>query len=477
MLPRTVIAVSALAVCFPLSVATHASDWTRFRGNDGSGVAANATLPAEFSLEKNLLWQTEVSTGTSSPIIVGDRLFLTWYRDESRVMQCLDAASGKEFWQRAVDKAHDEPATPPADPTTPTPVSDGHRVYAFYPDAGVFAWDMNGHEVWKRPANVSKTMHGLSSSLVVVDGLVIQVVDQLNDSFIVAYDAKTGKTVWKEERVSGLTGAYSTPVVYRPGNGGAQIITTGALEVVGYDAATGKRIWWVVGKCNAPVSSPVLVNDRLYFCEPVGEGIPFSMVGGMDANKDGKLQAEEGKLSEPIFRLIGRIDSAWGDGDNAVDEEEWDKAFGSLKGKGGLVAIKVGGKGDMTEENFLWSFRKSMPYIPSILTDDKLVLAVNDGGLVTSIDAQTGKQLNKGRLRKGTSKYYASPVGTSDKVVFADTRGVVNVVSRKAEWESLHSLELADPVFATPAIANDRLYIRTTTSLYCFGEASDASSN
>lgn len=447
-----------------------AGDWTRFRGNDGSGVAAEARLPDRFSLEENLLWKVDVPQGTSSPIVDGDRLFLTWFQDDTRVIQCVDANSGKELWQQSVDKAHDEPATPPADPTTPTPVSDGERVYAFFPDAGVFAWDFAGHLVWQRPASVSTTMHGLSSSLVAVDGLIIQVVDQLNGSFIMAYDAHTGETVWKNDRVSGLTGAYSTPVVYRPKNGGAQVITTGALEVVGYDAATGKRIWWVVGKCNAPVSSPVLVDDRLYFCEPVGEGIPFSMVGGMDANKDGKLQAEEGKVSEPIFRLIGRIDSAWGDGDNAVDEAEWDKAFGSLKGKGGLVAIKVGGEGDMTTENFLWSFRKSMPYIPSIITDDKLVLAVNDGGLITAIDAETGAQLNKGRLKKGTSKYYASPVGTADRVVFADTRGVVNLVTRAAQWETLQSVELGDPVFATPAIAGNRLYIRTTKSVYCFGK-------
>lgn len=458
--------LTALTTTVPV---TTAGDWTRFRGNDGSGVVPDAKLPDTFDLNTNLLWKTEVPTGTSSPIIAGDRVFLTWFAGQARTIQCLDVTTGRELWQQSVDKAHDEPATPPADPTTPTPVCDGKRVYAFFPDAGVFAWDLEGHAVWNRPASVSTTMHGLSSSLVAVDGLIVQVVDQLNNSFITAYDAATGKTVWKNERVSGLTGAYSTPVVYRPEDGATQIITTGALEVVGYDAATGRRLWWVMGKCNAPVSSPVLIGDRLFFCEPVGEGIPFSMVAAMDANKDGKLQAEEGKISEPIFRLIGRIDSAWGDGDNAVDEQEWDKAFGSLKGKGGLVAIKVGGEGDMTKDNFLWSFRKSMPYIPSIITDDKLVLAVNDGGLVTAIDAQTGEQLNKGRLKKGTNKYYASPVGTSDRVVFADTQGVVNMVTRSEKWETLQTVELGDPVYATPAIAGDRLYIRTTTALFCFG--------
>lgn len=462
--------LSLLLISFLISHA-HASDWLRFRGEHGAGLVANANLPDEFGPNKNLKWKVSVPTGTSSPIIVGTRVFLTWATGETRAIQCLDVESGRELWQRPVSKDHDEPATAPAGPSTPTPVSDGERVYAFYPDTGVFAWDLDGRQLWERGASVSRTMHGLSSSLVHVDGIVVQVVDQLNDSSITAYDAKTGKTVWAKERISGLTGAYSTPVIYRPQDGPAQIITTGALEVVSYDAKTGERIWWVVGKCNAPVSSPVLLDDKLFFCEPVGEAIPFSMLAGMDADKDGKLQQEEGKVSEAIFRLVGRIDSAWGDGDKAVDKAEWDKAFGSLKGKGGMVAIKVGGEGDVTDANFLWNFRKAMPYIPGVAVDEDLILAVNDGGIVTSLDAKTGEQLNKGRLKKGTAKYYASPVGTADRVIFADIKGVVSVVSREAKWKTIQTIELNEPIFATPAIANDQLFIRTTSTLYCFGES------
>lgn len=457
-----------LLISFLISHA-QAADWLRFRGQHGAGLVEDAQLPDQFGPDQNLKWKVSVPNGTSSPIIVGSKVFLTWAKEDARVIQCLDMTSGKELWQRSVSKDHDEPATAPAGPSTPTPVSDGQRVYAFYPDTGVFAWDLEGNQLWEQEASVSRTMHGLSSSLICVDEVVVQVVDQLNDSSITAYDSKTGKKVWAQERISGLTGAYSTPVVYRPKDGPAQIITTGALEVVSYNAKTGERIWWVVGKCNAPVSSPVLLDDKLFFCEPVGEAIPFSMLAGMDADKDGKLQQKEGKASEAIFRLIGRIDSAWGDGDNAVDKTEWDKAFGSLKGKGGMVAIKVGGEGDVTDANFLWNFRKSMPYIPGVAVDEKLILAVNDGGIVTSLDSQTGEQLNKGRLKKGTSKYYASPVGTADRVIFADIKGVVSVVSREAKWKTIHTLELNEPIFATPAIANNQLFVRTTSTLFCFG--------
>lgn len=468
MLKRT-IAGACLSVLW--GTASDAADWTRFRGADGSGVSATDQIPAEFGPEKNLKWKIEVPAGTSSPIILGEQLFLTSHKDTVRTLSCIDAKNGGIVWEQTVNKTHDELATPPAGPSTPTPVTDGERVYVFFPDSGLYAWTTGGEQVWHVAAQPSKTMHGLSSSLVCVDGLIIQVVDQLNDSYIIAYDSTTGKEVWKKERLSGLTGGYSTPVVYQPEGGKSVLITTGPLEVVAYDPSTGERIWWLMGKTNAPVSSPVIRGNQMFFCEPVGEPIPMSIVASMDVNKDDRIDAAEAKPNPAIARLIARIDDAWGNKDTVVDNAEWNKAFGSFEGKGGLVSVKLDGTGDVSESGIRWSFGKALPYIPSILVDRNVVFVVDDGGVVTTVDAESGKQIRKGRLKKGSSQYYASPVAAGDHVVVIDTKGVVNVLSNTGEWETVSTVELNEPCFATPAIAADCLFVRTTQHLYCFGKA------
>lgn len=470
MLKRT-IAGACLSVM--LGSTLEAADWTRFRGADGSGVSATDHIPAEFGPEKNLKWKIEVPAGTSSPIILGDKLFLTSHKETTRSLSCIDAATGKVLWEQSVNKTHDELATPPAGPSTPTPVTDGERVYVFFPDAGLYAWTIGGEQVWNVPVPPSKTMHGLSSSLIIADGRIIQVVDQLNDSFIAAYDSKTGKELWKKERLSGLTGGYSTPVVYQPEGGKAMLITTGPLEVVAYDPENGERIWWLMGKTNAPVSSPVIRGNQMFFCEPVGEPIPMSMLASMDANKDDKIDSAEAKPNPAIARLIARIDDAWGNKDTVVDNDEWNKAFGSFEGKGGLVSVSLNGTGDVSESGIRWTFGKALPYIPSILVDRNVVFVVDDGGVVTTVDAETGKQIRKARLKKGSSQYYASPVAAGDHVVVVDTKGVVNVLSNTGEWETISTVELDEPCFATPAIAANSLFLRTTKHLYCFSDSKE----
>lgn len=447
-----------------------AEDWSRFRGADGSGVADAQTIPGEIGPEKNVLWKIDVPAGISSPIVVGEKLLLTSHTEDQRTIHCFNAMTGAVIWEQFITKEHREIATPPAGPSTPTPVSDGEAVYVFFPDAGIFAWKLDGTELWRKATPVSKTMHGLSGSLVCFGDQVFHVVDQLNESFLCAYDAKTGDVQWKADRLSGLTGGYSTPVVYSPKDGAPLLITTGPLEVVAYDPETGERVWWIVGKSNAPVSSPIVRGDRLYFCEPVGEPIPMSMLEGFDTNKDSKIEVSEAATNEAIRRLLVRIDDNWGNKDSVVDEKEWNKAFESFSGKGGLVAVDVTGKGDVSESHVLWTFGIAMPYIPCVLVSQDAVLTVDDGGVVTTVDVATGKQIKNGRLKQGNGQYYASPVAAGDHVFVVDTAGVVNILANTPEWTSLSQCELGEECFATPAIAHNRLYLRTAKSLYCFGK-------
>lgn len=134
--------------------------------------------------------------------------------------------------------------------------------------------------------------------------------------------------------------------------------------------------------------------------------------------------------------------------------------------------MKPGGKGDVTASSLQWSFGTKVPYIPGVLIDGNTVFTVDDGGIVTTVDATTGKQVKKGRVPKGTKTYYASPVAAGEHVVVIDTEGVVNVLKNQAEWEVVSTSALGEPCFATPAIADNRLYVRTSATLFCFGEPS-----
>ena len=167
---------------------------------------------------------------------------------------------------------------------------------------------------------------------------------------------------------------------------------------------------------------------------------------------------------------MARIDDNWGNKDSIVDEAEWNKAFGSFAGKGGLVSVSLSGTGDVSDKNVNWTFSKGMPYIPGVLVDRNTVFAVDDGGLLTTVNAQTGEQIKKGRLKQGNGQYYASPVAAGDHIVLIDTAGVVNILSNSPEWESVSTCELGEECFATPAIGHNHLYVRTTQSLFCFGE-------
>ncbi|HET6327341.1 MAG TPA: PQQ-binding-like beta-propeller repeat protein [Planctomycetaceae bacterium] len=444
-------------------------DWPRFRGVNGTGVSTSHGLPAEFGPKKNLLWKIDASHGSSSPIISNGQLFFTSFTGDQRTLHCIDAATGKERWARSVKKLRQENASPPNGPATPTPATDGKSIFVLYPDVGVLCYSPKGEERWRAELQPFHTMHGIASSLITVDNVVIFLADQLAGSYIAAFNADTGKVAWKVDRADGLTGGYSTPSVYRPKNGPASLIVSGPLEVVSYDAATGKRLWWISGVTNSPISVPVIWHDRAFVCEELGEPIPFSMFAQFDKNKDGKISLDEVKSNIPMTRLIERIDAGWGNHKGAVGPAEWDKAFGGYVNKGGLVALDLNGSGDTSNTHVRWSYRKSIPTIPSALVYEDLVYVVKDGGILSAFEASTGKLVRQARLNPGGRQYDASPVAADGMIYLLDANGGMTVVKAGRDWKQLRTNELGEQCFATPAICEGRLYVRTTKSLFCFG--------
>ena len=448
---------------------SRANDWTRFRGPAGGGIAVD-TLPEELSLEKNLRWKTECGKGASSPVVVGSRVFLTSFDGDERQVRCFDAATGAMAWTKSVHKERTEVATAPGGPASPTAVADESSVYAFFPDLGLWCLSHTGEERWRDPLGPFHSFHGVAASLVLAEGRVILLIDQLQDSFLAAFDCKTGAQTWKVERQDGPIGGYSTPATRTTAQGKLELVVSGPMEVVGYDAATGRRNWSLAGVTNAPISVPVVSANRIFLCEPSFSQNPFKIASLLahDKNKDGELSFEELESQVPLYRIAKRIDASWGNGDGKITSDEIDKAFESFVGGGGLVAIELDETNSPAVARVKWTYRKSVPQIPALLFVDGVLFFVSDGGILTSVNPDTGEILKRARLGEG-AKYYASPIAAGGRMLLLDTEGKLAIATVEADWKVLGSSNINDRCYATPAIANGSIFIRGDHTLYCLG--------
>ena len=435
---------------------------------ESGGVSTSRGLPTDFGPAKNLLWKVDASHGSSSPIVSRGNIYFSSFDHDQRTLHCLDAATGKCAGQ-TVKKIRQENATPPNGPATPTPVTNGDFVFVLYPDVGVICYTAAGVERWRVDLHPFHSMHGIASSLMTIDNLVIVLADQLAGSYIAALKTENGQIAWKSERADGLTGGYSTPSVYRPKNGQPQLIVSEPLEVVAYDPLTGKRLWWINGVTNSPISVPVIWHDRVFVCEDVGEAIPFSLMASFDKNKDGKISVDEVKSNVPMKRLVERIDSGWGNHSGAIGAAEWDKAFGGMVNKGGLVALISADPEMPRKQTFAGRIAKVCPRSRRALVYDDLVYVVKDGGILSAFEAETGKLVKQARLKPGGHQVDASPVAADGLIYLVDADGWLSIVKAGRNWQQLKSVELGEPCVATPAISDGRLYVRTSKSLFCFG--------
>ena len=454
-----------------------ASDWTRFRGPNGTGISPDHGLPSEIGKDRNVVWSQKTLKGHSSPIVIRNRLFITAYEGDERVVLCYDAAKGAQLWRRSVTKARTEVANPNNGPATPTPATDGSSIFVFFPEFGLLAYDFEGKERWRVSMGPFGGVQGMAESPVVSDGNVILLIDTPEVAYLAAYDAGTGKQVWKVERPMGFLGSYATPALYQPAKGPAQIIVSGAVELTGYQAKTGERLWWARGVTSAPATSPLIVGDAVYTMEPVldaGGAPPFKqMLDQFDKGKTGTIVLSELKhesLSDQImYRIFKSVDKVTGNNDGVVTEQEWMGAFAPKTPGGGLVRTRLDGKGDVSQTHVGWRYTKGIPYLTTPILYEKVLYVIRDGGIVSTFDPETGQVLREARLKDAIGEYWAQPVAGDGKVYFVSKEGKVSVIRAGAEWEKLSTGDLDEQVIATPAIANGRVYIRTEGMLYCFG--------
>jgi outer membrane protein assembly factor BamB len=300
----------------------------------------------------------------------------------------------------------------------------------------------------------------------------VLLVDQVQGSFMVAYDVRTGIESWKVSREDGALGGYSTPATRMSAAGRIELVVSGPVDAAGFDPVDGTRNWSVDGVTNSPVSVPLVSANRVFLCEPSFTENPFKMdvLLPFDKDKNGKVSLDELKSSIQLTRVARRVDERWGNGDGVVEAAELEMAFQGFVGGGGLVAIELDAAAGATKPRVLWSYRKQVPHIASLLLYNDILYFVNQGGILTSMDPASGEVLKRARVGHG-SAYYASPVAADGKLYLIDAEGKLAVVSAEADWKVVATGDLGESCLATPAIVDGRIYVRTQRKLYCFGKA------
>ena len=460
-----------------LATIAAADDWPQFRGPNGSGIAETSNLPSEFGPAKNVVWKTALPPGHSSPVLTEDRIFVTAYQGETLFTISLNRADGKILWRREAPRPRKEVFDKTHGPASPTPVADGENVYVFFGDFGLLSYGPDGNERWRMPLGPFVNINGHGASPILADGMVILICDQDIGSYMIAVDQKDGSEVWKIDRPE-VPRNYATPGVYRPQGRPAELIVPGAYVLISYDLKTGEKLWWVRGMAWQLKSVPVIKGDTIYVsgweaggsAKQLAETPPFDeFLAQHDANRDGFISPQEhpnSKMLDPVQFTRRDLDD-----DGRLDRRDWQFWRARLSSQNSLSAIRPdGARGDLTDTHVLWHHKKSLPNTPSPLLHEGVVYLVKDGGIVTSLDAETGRVLKQGRIKEAIEKYWASPVAADGKLYTVSEGCAVSVLTPGGQWEVLTVNRLDDQCFATPAIADGRIYVRTMKTLYCFGK-------
>jgi outer membrane protein assembly factor BamB len=395
--------------------------WSRFRGPNGTGVATDMDIPVKFG-ERSALWKKEIpGLGHSSPVIWGNRLFLQSASKDGRerMLLCLSTLDGKTLWTKkftanlAVKSPHTHLKNSLA---SATPAVDGQRVYAMFwdgVDMQLYGLDLEGNQLWQRNLGPFKSQHGPGTSPMVVQSKVFVANDQDDEAELLAFDAATGKDAWRAKRKA-YRACYSIPFLIEKPGMPAELIVGSTAGVTSYDPETGHENWdftsWPFAKMALrTVASPIAVN--------------------------------------------GIIVANSGDGN----------------GERNTVAIRPQGSGTLGKEVILWSKTKMFPYVPNFLAQGEYLYFVNDGGFAGCALAGTGEIVWDQRLG---GKFSASPILVDGKIYAASEEGTVFVFQAAPQYQPLAKNVLDEGIIATPAVANRRMYIRGSNSLYCFGDVS-----
>lgn len=464
------------------SLARGAEDlaWPQFRGPGASGIAMDEKPPVEIGTDKNVKWKVAAPEGLSSPIVVDDKLVITAFDDGKLYTIAYSRADGSEAWRaEAPAEKIEKFLKGEGSPAASTSATDGEHIVSYFGSCGLFCYDLAGKELWHYKMPTADTLAGFGTGVspVIADGLVILARDEMQGSKILAVDIKTGKPKWEKPRKSICS--YSTPVVWDT-PAGKQIVMPGHGRMIGYDLATGDERWYVEGMPSSPCTSPVTSGENLLWAgwspgdpEDTESQMPtyddMLKENDADKNKDGVLSKEEAEGTSIATFFDGS--DANKDGKFTRDEHERIQQF-MASTVNVAFALRPGGSGDITKSHVIWTQKRGLPYIASAIVYDGQFVMVRDKGILTAYDPKSGEELYQKR-QAASGSYYASPVAANGNIYFttlADGEMTVVKAGTSPPEVVVKNDPLGERTSATPAIADDTLYIRTDGHLYAFAE-------
>jgi outer membrane protein assembly factor BamB len=397
-----------------------ADNWPQWRGPQLNGVSGEANLPLRWTQQENVAWKLPLpGRSGSTPIVWGDRVFLSVAEGDDISLWTVDRATGQVLWKQRLGGGNQ--TVRKHNMSSPSPVTDGKTVWVLTGTGVLKAFDFSGKELWARDIQKEYGAFGLnhgygSSPLLFQGSLFIPVLHGMktdDPSYLLRIDGATGKTLWKMERPttaqSESPDAYTTPALVQRG-GQAEIVVSGGDVVTGHDPATGKELWRANGlnPTNDPwyriVASPVVSGDLVYAPTRVRP----------------------------------------------------------------MLALRTGGRGDVTQSHRVWSFDNG-PDVPTPVTDGTLLYVVNDKGIVWALDAKTGKEVyGPQRLKVGT--YSSSPVLADGKIYVTSEDGVTSVYRAGPTFELLAENDLGDYTLSSLAVSEGQIFARTASGLYAIGQ-------
>jgi outer membrane protein assembly factor BamB len=453
--------------------------WPRFRGPNGSGIADGQTPPIRLGPDTNVKWKVAVPGGLSSPIVAGDKLVLTAFDKGKLYTIAYRRADGKEVWRReAPAKQIEKYMRVEGSPASSTPATDGTRIVSYFGSCGLFCYDLDGNELWKyrMPTAETFTDNGSGVSPVLSDGLVVLVHDEVKSPKILAINIHDGSLVWEKPRQSRI--GYCTPVLWDTPYG-KQVVAAGHGRMIAYDLKTGEEKWYVSAMPAGPIPSPVAQGDRLYFAGWSAGGpddknrMPSfdDLLTKAEAVKDGAISRVQAKKSDYLKDDFDSIDF---NHDGKITRDEWDAVLKSVyDGQSSAFALSPGGSGDVTGSHTVWRKTKGLPNISTAIVYRDQVVMVKNGGMVSAYDAKTGKEIYLQERAAASGRYFASPVAANGFIYFTSLNdGVITVIKAGTAKPEVvaRNPKLGERVTATPAIADNTIYIRTATMLYAFAE-------
>jgi len=434
---RMALVLLTCAVLLVTAAAPNDNDWPRWRGPNDDGMA-RGDAPVEWSDSKNITWRVPIpGRGHSSPVIWGDKIFLTTAvpaagespaatpgapqerrrgpgggsgagREHKFVVLCLNRNTGKVLWERVAKVAmpHEGYHGRYGSFASNSPVTDGKYVYAFFGSRGLYCFDLDGKLVWHKefpPMRMRNEFGEGSATVLDGDGLYLK-FDQEQGSYMLALDKRTGKELWRAERDE--QSSWSAPLVVAH-SGRRQVVVSASNKVRSYDAASGKLVWECTGLGSNVIPAPVSTG-----------GLVYVMSGHRSPN---------------------------------------------------LLAIRLGRDGDLTgTDAIVWTNDRGNSYTASPVLHDNKLYFVSDNGTLSCLNARTGEPYYRQQRLPKPYSFKSSPVGANGKLYLATEDGDVVVVKMGEKYEVLAVNTLTDQMFiATPAVAGGSLYLRSQDALYC----------